>query len=794
MIVRCANCHTEFSLDDQQIGPEGATVRCSVCGYVFPVEPPPGTVDQPWQIRTVEDLLFTAPDLTTLRTWIDEGRLHPDDQVSRTGRHWLRLGDMPEFSSVFSGFTDLPPVFEEVEDEHPGTLSALEELGPPPSFGGTMPVVQGVDTDILVVDTPEADDGVAVVSKTVAVERSRGDAVPSPVPSSTDTSGPMPFPLAELGVDEDEPPAPEPTPAVDESAVRMRPRPHAPTARVDAIPDVVEDRPAETLRSRPPRPTVRYGAEEVYGSASMLEAVTNQVDAEAEEPAPAAAPAPTSSAPSVERESTEVVSREAAVERPAVAPRKPSGPRTIDEEPQPRRRSRRDSSSDELDVVERRRRRGSSSVEVSDVPPRRRAWPLVAGLGLLAGVAVIFGVPSIRAKVMSAAGELAGGERFDPASLTEIGDAQEAMASLDPIAMGKAEAALQGRIDGGGVPASGVAQMKLVQTELLSTRAIERAIGVAAGLPAQEAGPDDVERATQILGSVVAENVEDREHMPRVRALLRLAQGRPAAEILPLLPEDGSGELRQLVAAAPLWLDAKAPVPDGVIPGLEGLPQRSALSDLALSLAYLRAGDEAKAQERANAVLAKVAGQPTATALAGAAGGATPGADDAGGSSDGGAESGGADDGAKDDGAKDVADTSGETPAADGGGAAEPPKPRPKTESVDSLITKGCNQVESGNAAEGLELLRKAKARRPRDLDMLLCIGQGHAKQGKTGKALQDFESILSTSPNFAPALKQAARAADKLGQTDKAVKYYRKLLSQRPGDPAAIKYVETHG
>lgn len=794
MIVRCANCHTEFSLDDQQIGPEGATVRCSVCGYVFPVEPPPGALDQPWQIRTVEDLLFTAPDIATLRTWIDEGRLHPDDQVSRTGRHWLRLGDMPEFSSVFSGFSDLPAVFEEVEDAGPPPPppSALEELGPPPSFGGTMPVVQGVDTDILVVDSPEADDGVAVVSKRVAVERSRGEPA-TPTPANTETSGPLPFPLAEVGLhdDDDDDDEPAVAPAVDESAVRMRPRPHPPTARVDAVPDVVEDEPAEPLRSRPTRTTVLYGADEVYGegSASMLEAVTKGVDSTSK-PSPAA-------------EAPEQLADEEDADHPVVSPREPSRPRPAADPERAPRSARHSSSSDEIDVRDRRRHRtfARGVTGPDEPPPRRRTWPWVAGLGLLAGVAVVFGVPSIRARVMDMAGQLAGGERFDPSSLTELSEAQAAIASLDPVALGKAEAALQGRIDGGDVPGPGVAQMKLVQAELLSTRAIEREIGTVAGVPEASSGPDDVERATQILASVVAEDVEDREQMRRVRAWLRLAQGRSAEEILPLLPEDGSGELRRLVAAAPLWRDAGAPVPEGVIAGLEGLPERTALAELALALAYLRAGDEAKALQSAAAVLDAVPDQPTALALRASAGGTTVAAE-AGGVAEGsgtGTGTGGDDEGSGDDGtgsssggdeevAKDTA------PDDDGGDDGGSSAPKPRVESIDSLIGRGCDQVESGDVGGGLELLRKAKARRPRDLDVLLCMGIGHAKQGKTSQALEDFESILSRSPNFAPALKQAAKAADKLGKTDKAVRYYRTLLGSRPGDPTALEYVEKHG
>lgn len=817
LIVRCANCHTEFSLDDQQIGPEGATVRCSVCSYVFAVEPPPGSGEHPWQIRTVEDLLFTAPDLATLRTWIAEGRLHPDDQVSRTGKHWLRLGDMPEFSSAFSGFSNLPQVFEEIDP--PAGVSALEELGPPPGFGETMPVIQGVDTDILVV-RPErpGEYDVPVTARAAAVERAldpgRSPLPPPPPPNPRvasfggETSGPEPFPLAELPVvdDDDEPPRP----GLDESAVRMRPRPPAPSdARapvVSAVPSVVDDAPVEELRRRPVRPTVRYGAEEVHGPSSMLDAVTSAVDDD------------------VSDDGAEVRPTAAAVERAAVSPREPSGmrraavpvprppapsgPRPVaaapvvphdassDEVPVVRsRRSERDEleSFDDEPAEPSRRSRSASREPLDDSPPRRSAWPLVAALGVLAGVAVVFGVPSIRAKVLGVASDVAGGEAFDPATLAELEQARAAMASLDPAVLGQAEAALQGRLDAGNVPPAGVAAMQLAQAELLATRALDHAIGRAAGVPAAAGPTDDVERATQILGALVPENVVDRDHMRRVRALVRLAQGRTAAEIVPLLPESGSDELRRLVEAGPLWHDALAPVPEGVVGGLEGLPERSTLAQLALALAYLRAGDEAKAQQMAEGVLGRVPNQPTALALRAKATGAAV-------ASAGGAEGKVVEGKAVEEGkapeegkAVEGKAVEGKAPEdagkSDGGG-----KSGGKAESTDSLIDRGCRLVESGDAGEGLDVLRRAKARRANDLDLLVCIGKGLAKQGRLRDALESYEDALRVSPRFAEALQSAARAADKLGETDKAVRYYRRLLAERPGDAKALAYVEAHG
>lgn len=146
LIVRCENCQSEFSLEDAQVPHDGMTVRCSVCAYVFKVEPTGAPTETGWQIRTTDDMLFTSPDIDTMVRWIEEGRLHPDDSVSRTGRNWLRIGDMAELSHLFDQ-SDAVPVFTPVVA--PAERSAEKELGPVPTFGGardaaeSAPVVRG---------------------------------------------------------------------------------------------------------------------------------------------------------------------------------------------------------------------------------------------------------------------------------------------------------------------------------------------------------------------------------------------------------------------------------------------------------------------------------------------------------------------------------------------------------------------------------------------------------------------------------------------------------------------------
>ncbi len=155
MIIRCPKCGTDFALEADSIGPEGVTLRCSVCSHVFHAElvAPGASIDaEPWQIASPEKHLFTVPDVKTILAYIEDGRITPEHQVSRSGQAWVRIGDLPEFSSVFmahGSYGDLPKVVRAVESRPPligdpirvsGILGPLSEeqtnmLGPPPAFG-----------------------------------------------------------------------------------------------------------------------------------------------------------------------------------------------------------------------------------------------------------------------------------------------------------------------------------------------------------------------------------------------------------------------------------------------------------------------------------------------------------------------------------------------------------------------------------------------------------------------------------------------------------------------------------
>lgn len=130
MIIRCTKCSTEFALDPSQVGPEGVTLRCSVCSHMFHAEPDPEAMPAPWKLATVEKHLSTLPDLRRVLEQIVGGLLRPDDQISRTGQSWLKLGELPELSTLFLGAEGLPRVFKAAE------VAPVTDLGPPPAFGG----------------------------------------------------------------------------------------------------------------------------------------------------------------------------------------------------------------------------------------------------------------------------------------------------------------------------------------------------------------------------------------------------------------------------------------------------------------------------------------------------------------------------------------------------------------------------------------------------------------------------------------------------------------------------------
>jgi predicted Zn finger-like uncharacterized protein len=159
MDVRCEKCQTEYELDEARLKPGGVTVKCTNCGHMFRIrkrmttnvgpgggreardtdarartsssKPPfgnaagnvalgalgksrseamfeeearqlgeevPTTIDRQWLIRLENGEQKSCRELATLQQWIIAGVVTRESLISRTGKTWKRLGDLPNAS------------------------------------------------------------------------------------------------------------------------------------------------------------------------------------------------------------------------------------------------------------------------------------------------------------------------------------------------------------------------------------------------------------------------------------------------------------------------------------------------------------------------------------------------------------------------------------------------------------------------------------------------------------------------------------------------------------------------
>jgi predicted Zn finger-like uncharacterized protein len=108
MDVRCKTCGTEYEFDAARIGPQGVKVKCTACESIFIVQSnsgtPSKTSEKEWLVRTSDDRLISFESLTTLQKWIIEGRIERDDEISKDGLSWKRMGNVQELEPFFSVF------------------------------------------------------------------------------------------------------------------------------------------------------------------------------------------------------------------------------------------------------------------------------------------------------------------------------------------------------------------------------------------------------------------------------------------------------------------------------------------------------------------------------------------------------------------------------------------------------------------------------------------------------------------------------------------------------------------
>ncbi len=119
MDVKCEKCGTIYELEDDRIGDKGVTVKCTQCGHLFRVvrktptaarlpamgagAPADKAQAQPkqWFIRKRTGEIFRFRELTTLQQWIVQEKVTAEDEISRTGKTWEKLGAIEELKPFF---------------------------------------------------------------------------------------------------------------------------------------------------------------------------------------------------------------------------------------------------------------------------------------------------------------------------------------------------------------------------------------------------------------------------------------------------------------------------------------------------------------------------------------------------------------------------------------------------------------------------------------------------------------------------------------------------------------------
>lgn len=842
MIIRCTKCSTEFALDPSQVGPEGVTLRCSVCSHMFHAEPDPDAVTAPWKLATVEKHLFTLPDLRHVLEHIEDGRLRPEDQISRTGQAWLKLGEMPEFSSLFIGAQGLPRVFKAAE------ASPVTDLGPPPAFGAGLDEVRREETvrfnlNSLASATRSSSSSTPSSSSSSSARASDFDPLPAPpefdtpvsrrgrapgvpdarafgnTPSPLEGRGGRPAPASMLeavtnAVADDRGRASDVPESGEASRSRSQPILVADLARAaaasaeKAVQAVDGQRARERAerserserstgtftgamsRVEPPRPVAASAV--VNASRDVVRPDVKPAlrrDSERKSAAlpgvgTAATAAAVTAATATATATSTSTSTSTATSPPAAAaaPVMPAPPATAEPTPAP------------APVVTADLSR-PPEVIVKPPEPQRSSGMLWALLGVAAAVGIVFGVPDIRERVFNGGSKPPPVVEPEPTPVAkrdpptqELAQARTAMRNLGLKESNKVEAALQRVIDDKERSPEAVAQARLAQAELVLMRALACKIAVtieptALGGQAQTRALEDPVQAAELLAA--AGPAADPDQLRRVQALQALVEGKPTGELPP-----NSEELAALIKGAPLWRGEARTPPAGLITSLQRIANPSTLSQSVLALALWRSGDVDGAQALLRGIIERINDQPAASTILEAIDRQNL---------------------VNENGDPEVAVPPSEPepqpvepqpvepqpaePDTKGGPGVRPPVGPNTQERAEVMVSTGCQKVRQGDTA-GIKLLLEAVDRHPETLknfNLCFCLGTGFARQDSHDAALTWYKRALSLAPSNRDAVAGAARSAELLGRTSEALGYYKRLHAIDPGNAAANAYLNKH-
>lgn len=161
MDIRCPNCQTLYEFDEGRLKKGPVNLKCSQCAHVFRVEGKTRDAPAPrrWMLRKVPsgDVLYFQ-GLSSLQKWIVDRKVTREDEISKTGRTWKKLGSINELASFFQvadSISDLhgapeapPPAPAEAPLEPPAAPAPTP--APPPELA---PVVSAPPSPEL----PESD-------------------------------------------------------------------------------------------------------------------------------------------------------------------------------------------------------------------------------------------------------------------------------------------------------------------------------------------------------------------------------------------------------------------------------------------------------------------------------------------------------------------------------------------------------------------------------------------------------------------------------------------------------------
>ena len=133
MDIRCPSCKTLYEFNENRIKHGSVKLKCSQCGHVFRVESqakPESKAKRTgrWMVRRSNQEVLYFQGLTTLQKWIIDRKVGPEDEISRSGKSWKRLGAITELASFF----EVAQSIDSLQKDRPApAVAAVTPIAPP---------------------------------------------------------------------------------------------------------------------------------------------------------------------------------------------------------------------------------------------------------------------------------------------------------------------------------------------------------------------------------------------------------------------------------------------------------------------------------------------------------------------------------------------------------------------------------------------------------------------------------------------------------------------------------------